>query len=130
MKSKYEDLAAVAQVIGCVFNNSSLLDDTDKYVISEQDFADDFHRIIFGSIYNIYLTGSQVNIDAIVDYLENRHKFNAIFKQGQGVEYILEASQIEQQSTFYYLSLIHIFETTIPTMISFSVLIIKKQQTR
>ena len=102
MKSKYEDLAAVAQVIGCVFNNSSLLDDTDKYVISEQDFADDFHRIIFGSIYNIYLTGSQVNIDAIVDYLENRPKFNAIFKQGKGVEYILEASQIAQQSTFNY----------------------------
>ena len=102
MKSKYEDLAAVAQVIGCVFNNSSLLDDTDKYVISEQDFADDFHRIIFGSIYNIYLTDSQVNIDAIVDYLENRPKFNAIFKQGKGVEYILEASQIAQQSTFNY----------------------------
>lgn len=102
MKSNYVDTAAITQVIGCVFNNASILDDTDRYIIHEDDFQEDFHKIIFGSIYNIHLTGSQVNIDAIIDYLANRPKFDAIFKQNKGVEYLLEASQNARQDTFNY----------------------------
>lgn len=92
MKSNYVDTAAITQVIGCVFNNASILDNTDKYIIHEDDFPEDFHKIIFGSIYNIHLTGSQVNIDAIIDYLANRPKFDAIFKQNKGVDYLFEAA--------------------------------------
>lgn len=102
MKSSYVDLAAIAQVIGCVFNNAAILDDTDKYIIHEEDFADDFHKIVFGSMYNIHLTGSQVSVDAIIDYLANRPKFEAIFKKNKGVEYLAEASQLAQESTFNY----------------------------
>lgn len=102
MKSSYIDLAAVSQVIGCVFNNASLLDETDKYVIHEDDFIEDFHKIIFGSMYNIHLTGSQVSIDAIIDYLANRPKFEAIFKKGKGIEYLAEASQLARENTFNY----------------------------
>lgn len=54
MKSNYVDTAATTQVIGCVFNNASILDDTDRYIIHEDDFQEDFHKIIFGSIYNIH----------------------------------------------------------------------------
>lgn len=102
MKSNLVDVAAITQVIGCVFNDSNLLQDTDKYVIREDDFVEEFHKIVFGSIYNIFLTGSQVTLDAIVDYLANRPKFDAIFKQHKGVEYILEASQLAHQDTFNY----------------------------
>ena len=38
MKSNYVDTAAITQVIGCVFNNASILDDTDRYIIHEDDF--------------------------------------------------------------------------------------------
>lgn len=102
MNTSYVDIAAITQVIGCVFNDSSILDDTDKYVIHEEDFTEDFHKIVFGSIYNIHLTGSQVNIDAIIDYLSNRPKFEAVFKVNKGVEYLLEASQIARKDTFNY----------------------------
>lgn len=102
MKENYIDIAAITQVIGCVFNNASILDDTDKYIIHEEDFSNDFHKIIFGSIYNIHLTGSQVNIDAIIDYLSNRPKFEAIFKTYKGVDYLLEASQVAREDTFNY----------------------------
>lgn len=102
MKSSYVDTAAITQVIGCVFNNSSILDETDKYIIREEDFVEDFHKIIFGSMYNIHLTGSQINIDAIIDYLANRPKFEAIFKKNKGIEYLSEASQIAQANTFNY----------------------------
>ena len=79
MSSKYVDVAAITQVIGCVFNNPSILDNMDKYTISEQDFVDEFHKIVFGSIYNIHMTDSTVSIDSIIDYLANRPKYEAIF---------------------------------------------------
>lgn len=102
MKTGYVDVSAITQVIGCVFNNASILDDTDKYIIHEEDFIEDFHKIVFGSIYNIYLSGSQVNIDAIIDYLSNRPKFQAIFNQNKGIEYLMEASKNAREDTFNY----------------------------
>ena len=54
MASRYSDLTATIQTIGCVFNNPSLLDFTDKYVIHDEDFADSFHKVVFGAIYKLY----------------------------------------------------------------------------
>ena len=79
MPSQYTDVSAIIQVIGCTFNKPSILDDTDRYNITEYDFVEEFHKIVFGSIYNIHLTGSDVTVDAIVDYLSGRPKFEAIF---------------------------------------------------
>lgn len=100
--SKYVDTAAIINVIGCIFNDSSMLDDTDKIQITENDFPEDFHKIVFGSIYNIHQSGSKVTLDAIIDYLSNRPKFNAIFEVNKGTEYLLEASQLAKKDTFNY----------------------------
>ena len=54
MASKYNDPAAVVQVIGCIYNNPSLLDIEDKYTITEDDFQDKFHQIVFGSIFKLH----------------------------------------------------------------------------
>lgn len=102
MSAGYVDVSAITQVIGCVFNNAAILDDTDKYIIHEEDFVEDFHRIVFGSIYNIHATGSQVNIDAIIDYLANRPKFESIFNKNKGVDYLMAASKGAQENTFNY----------------------------
>ena len=72
MANQYVDLAAVVQVIGCVLNKPELLDDTDKYIIKEDDFVDDFHKIVFGSIYNIHLTSTKVTINAIHESKRSR----------------------------------------------------------
>lgn len=101
MTNKYYDPAAVIQIIGCVYNDPILLD-TDKYSIHEYDFIEDFHRIIFGTIYNLHAISNKVTLDAIVDYLENRPKFNAVFKTNKGVDYLLEAAQIAKKETFDY----------------------------
>lgn len=100
--SKYIDTSAIINVIGCIFNDSSMLDDTDKIQVTENDFTEDFHKIVFGSIYNIHLSGSKVTLDAIVDYLSNRPKFEAIFKVNKGTEYLLESSQVARKDTFNY----------------------------
>lgn len=101
-KSNYVDVAAIIQVIGCVFNNPSILDEVDKYIISEQDFVEEFHRIVFGSIYNIHKSNSGVSIDSIVDYLSNRPKFEGIFNVNKGVEYLQEVSKQAKEETFNY----------------------------
>lgn len=100
--NSYNDPAAITQVIGCVFNNPSLLDETDKYTISDDDFPEEFHRIVFGSIYNIHATQSEVTIDAIIDYLANRPKYEAVFNVNKGIEYLAEASRYAKENTFNY----------------------------
>ena len=102
MSSPYVDITAITQVIGCVFNDVSILDDTDKYIIHEEDFTDEFHRIIFGTMYNLHASESKVTLDAIIDYLAVRPKYEAIFKTNKGIEYLTKASQLATRDTFNY----------------------------
>lgn len=142
MTSSYVDTAAISQVIGCVFNNPSILDDTDKYIIRDEDFCEDFHRIVFGAIYNIHLTGSDVTIDTIIDFLANRPKFDAIFKSHRGIDYLSEVSKLANQDTFNYyynrlkkFSLLRAYDTIVGMDVSFiydpnNIIDIKKRQTQ
>ena len=102
MSSAYVDSVALTQVIGCVFNNINLLDNTDQYIIHEDDFIEDFHKILFGSMYNIHLTGSAVNLESIIDYLAVRPKSNAVFEANKGIEYLQKISELAQSDTFNY----------------------------
>ena len=54
MVSKYVDVTAIMQVVGNVFNNPQILDFTDKYTITEDDFPDEFHRVAFGEVKHVY----------------------------------------------------------------------------
>jgi hypothetical protein len=70
MASKYIDPTSIIQVIGNVFNSPRLLDYEDKYTITENDFADTFHKIAFGAIYKLHELGAEaVNIENILDFL-------------------------------------------------------------
>lgn len=100
--TKYVDNAAIIQVIGTVFNNSSLLDETDKYIIHEDDFTTNLHKVIFGSMYQLHKMGSKVTLDAIIDFLSNRPKYNSIFQTEKGIEYIQRASELSSLETFNY----------------------------
>ena len=103
MSSKIVDLTAIIQVIGCVFNNPNLLDHTDKYHIIEEDFPNQFHRIVFGSIYNLHALGAkQVNVNTISDYLQGRPNSESIFIKEKGEEWLLQASSTATLSTFDY----------------------------
>lgn len=53
-------------------------------------------------MYRIHESNSKVNLDAIVDYLANRPKYNAVFQTRKGIDYLLEAAKIAKQDTFNY----------------------------
>ena len=103
MTSKYVDIPSIIQVIGCVFNSPQLLDYTDKYTIVDDDFTDDFHKIIFGSIYKLHELGAErITLNSIADYLSSRPKSEAIFIKQKGEEWLVKASENAQPASFDY----------------------------
>ena len=103
MASKFVDVAATMQVIGSVFNAPQILDFTDKYSIVDEDFADPFHKIVFGAIYKIHELGAnKITIENIVDFLSARPKSAAIFKQQKGEEWLLKVAENSMTSAFDY----------------------------
>lgn len=103
MASKYVDTTSIIQVIGSVFNNPGLLDITDKYVITDQDFANEFHRIVFGAIYKIHELGAKrITLDNIYDFLSSRPKYEAIYKENRGDEWVQKASELSSAPSFDY----------------------------
>ena len=103
MPSKYVDPTAITQVIGCVYNTPQLLDFTDRYTITDEDFADEFHRIVFGAIYKIHELGAQkITLENISDFLSSRPKYEATFKVNKGEEWLLKVSENAKPLSFDY----------------------------
>lgn len=103
MSSKFIDNTAIIQVIGNVFKNPKLLDDTDKYSITEDDFPDRFHKIVFGAIYKIYELGAnKITLENISDFLSSRPKSEAVYKKEKGEEWLLNVAEMSQSESFDY----------------------------
>lgn len=105
MASKYVDITAIMQIVGNVFNNPQILDFTDKYTITEDDFPDEFHRVAFGAIYKIHELGAdKITLENIADFLSSRPKSAAIFKQNKGEEWLLKIAEscIPMAFDYYY----------------------------
>ena len=103
MASKYVDVTAIMQVVGNVFNNPQILDFTDKYTITEDDFPDEFHRVAFGAIYKIHELGAdRISLENVSDYLSSRPKSAATFKQNKGEEWLLKVAETCMPEAFDY----------------------------
>lgn len=99
---RYCDVAAIVQVIGNIYKNVDLLDN-ETYHFNENDFIEPFHKILFGSIYNLHALGAkQVSLNAIEDYLTQRPSSYAIYKTNKGPEYLTKISQQVDPTTFDY----------------------------
>ena len=105
MASKYVDVPAIIQVIGSVFKVPQLLDYTDKYSITDEDFPDEFHKIVFGTIYKLHILGAEkISLTNILDYLSSRPKSQAVFIKQKGEEWVTKAVENADVATFdfYY----------------------------
>ena len=99
---RYCDVSAIVQIIGNIYNNVSLLDYED-YHFNEDDFPEQFHKILFGSIYNLHALGAkEVTLNAIEDYLTQRPSSYAIYKTNKGHEYLEQISKQVDAATFDY----------------------------
>lgn len=105
MASKYVDVTAIMQVIGCVYNNPQILEFEDKYTITDEDFPDEFHRTVFGAIYKIYELGAKtITLENLADFLSSRPKSAAIYKKNDGDKWLLKIADVASQLSFdfYY----------------------------
>ena len=105
MASKYVDVTAIMQVIGCVYNNPQILEFEDKYTITDEDFPDEFHRTVFGAIYKVYELGAKtITLENLADFLSSRPKSAAIYKKNDGDKWLLKVADIASQLSFdfYY----------------------------
>lgn len=103
MSSKYIDTPSIVQVIGCVCKTPQILDYSDKYILTEEDFPEQFHKIIFGTIYKLHELGAEkITLNSILDYLSARPKSEAIFIKQKGEEWLIKAVENAQPSSFDY----------------------------
>ena len=103
MSSRYIDTTAIMQIIGCVFNNPQILDIDDRYLITENDFPDMFHKTVFGTIYKIHESGAaKISLENIYDYLSTKPKSLAVYQEGRGEEWLTKVSEISSPHAFDY----------------------------
>ena len=102
-KSKYVDMTSIIQVIGAIYNNPNLLDANDRYFFNEEDFVDDFHKTVFGSIYNLHQLGTKViTLEVINDYLKERPKSLATYNAFKGNDFLVKCSELVKEDAFNY----------------------------
>lgn len=101
-KIRYVDIPAIVQLIGCVYQNPSLLDN-DSYSFTLDDFTEEFHQVVFGSIYNLHQLGAiEITPATIEDYLEQRPKKLAVYKANKGEEYLEKVKENSQLAAFNF----------------------------
>ena len=101
--SNYIDITAITNVIGNAFNNPKLFEAEDKYFFNEDDFVDDFHKVVFGAMFNLHQLGvKEITLTAIDDYLSSRPQKLAIYQTNKGAEYITRAAENAKITTFDY----------------------------
>mgnify|MGYP002870145838 CR=1 FL=1 len=101
--SKYADTASAIQLIGCIFKNPHLLDSDGQYFFSQEDFTNDFHKVIFGAAYNLWNMGAQnLSIKTIEDYLRERPQSYGIYQGGNGPTWLKQTIAEADLSNFDY----------------------------
>lgn len=92
------------QVLGCLLQKPELLNDS-RYNLDRDDFDEIFHKMIFASLYNLYLQGTKkVDYIAIDNYLSSYELQYKIFNENNGMDYIIECinnSDIENFDYYY-----------------------------
>lgn len=97
------DKRAILQVIGCLLQDSSLIDDIDR-PLNRDDFSSEaFYELLFVAIYNLHMQGVE-NIDefAIDSYLSNYKEQYKIFQDNNGLEYLSSAREMSSLENYEY----------------------------
>lgn len=99
----YQDKIAIMQVLGCILKSPLLLADSSKYQLTNDDFPEQFHKIIFAVVNNLYEDGTEVINEITIDgYLREYDIQYSIFNKNDGIEYLLKIQELAEESNFDY----------------------------
>ena len=75
----------------------------DKYFITDEDFSNEFHKVVFGTIYKVHELGAKaITLQNINDYLASKPKSQGIYQAEKGDDWLLEVSTYANELTFDY----------------------------
>lgn len=98
-----QDKKSIINALAGLMNNPLLLRNTEDYELEEEDFPEQFHKIVFGAIYNLYAEGAEKIDPVTVDsYLANYPNQYRIFNENSGLEYLEKLKEIGEPSNFSY----------------------------
>lgn len=91
---------AIREVLGCLIQDPKLLR---EYKISKSDFPEDFHKLIFAAINNLYKSGIEI-IDAVAidEYLSHYETQYKTFEKNQGIEFICDIEELASIANIKY----------------------------
>ena len=97
---------AAARLLGVLFKNPERLSNTDKYNLSTNDFADMFHKIIFGQIDLLYQSGMvKLSVEGFIKELSRFPARLDSFKKNDGEDFLVKAIELDEDKNFdfYYM---------------------------
>lgn len=103
--NKYYEAETATQVIGALYKNPCLLDREGEYYFCEEDFVNEFHKVLFGAIYGLVLGGAtRISKIDISNYLKDKPQSLAVYESSNGPERLesYANSVIEGSFDYYY----------------------------
>ncbi len=97
------DKRAYLNTIGCLLQDSSLIDDIDR-PLDRTDFnTENFYELLFVAIYNLHMQGcTTIDEFSIDSYLSNYKEQYSIFQENQGIEYLSNAREMATLENYDY----------------------------
>jgi len=103
MTSIYYDSKTAEQVLLSIYKFPYLLEQSDKYFFSVDDFTNKFHKVIFASIYNLKSQGlNSISSIDIENYLSSRPTYEEIYKNNTGSDWLDTNKNNVQLDSFEY----------------------------
>ncbi len=97
------DKRSIFAVLGCLLKNPAILDDTTRYRLTKDDFNEQFHKLLFAAISNLYQEGiSDIDYLIIDNYLSQYNLQYEIFINNNGIEYLQRALEAANFENFDY----------------------------
>lgn len=98
-----EDVRAYFQVIGCLLQDNTLIDDLNRPLQREDFNTNAFYEILYVAIYNTYMAGAQVIDEFAIDsYLKNFKEQYKIFEANDGINWLYDAKTIAELGNYDY----------------------------
>jgi replicative DNA helicase len=96
------DKSVTFQIFGSLMKQPLLLSDT-KYILTPDNFANNFEKSIFGAIYNLAMNGAKkISVVDIDNYLQNHEGIYQNFIKHNGIEYLQDCEDISTLENFDY----------------------------
>lgn len=99
MSAALFDTNAAMMVIAGIIKNPALLHDQDNIRLTTDDFANDFYQIVFGSIYNLVMSGQEtitpIDIDMNIQMYPQQYE---IYKKQNGLDLLKSMSTMHEDT--------------------------------